>query len=39
MSEAAVQQYVDGLNDLIRNHSRKLANALVVHWYKRHPGP
>jgi CRISPR-associated protein Csd1 len=34
MSETAVQQYVDGLNDLIRNHSRKLANALVVHWYK-----
>jgi CRISPR-associated protein Csd1 len=34
MSEAAVQQYVDGLNDLIRNHSRRLANALVVHWYK-----
>ena len=34
MSEVAAQQYVDGLNDLIRNHSRKLANALVLHWYK-----
>ena len=34
MSEDAVQRYVDGLNDLIRNHSRKLANALVAHWYK-----
>lgn len=31
---AAAQQYADGLNDLIRNHSRKLANALVVHWFK-----
>ncbi|MEZ5457650.1 MAG: type I-C CRISPR-associated protein Cas8c/Csd1 [Lysobacteraceae bacterium] len=30
----AAQRYVDGLNDLIRNHSRKLANALVVHWFK-----
>jgi CRISPR-associated protein Csd1 len=30
----AVQQYVDGLNDLVRNHSSKLANALVVHWFK-----
>lgn len=29
-----VQQYVDGLNDLVRNHSGKLANALVVHWFK-----
>lgn len=34
MSAEAVQQYVDGLNDLIRTHSRKLANALVVHWFK-----
>ena len=33
MSAEAAQQYVDGLNDLIRNHSRKLANALVVHWF------
>ena len=34
MSAEAAQQYVDGLNDLIRNNSRKLANALVVHWFK-----
>lgn len=34
ISAAAAQQYADGLNDLIRNHSRKLANALVVHWFK-----
>lgn len=30
----AAQKYVDGLNDLIRDHSRKLVNALVVHWFK-----
>ncbi len=34
MSAVAAQQYADGLNNLIRNHSRKLANALVVHWFK-----
>jgi CRISPR-associated protein Csd1 len=34
MGAEVVQQYVDGLNDLIRNHSRKLANTLVVHWYR-----
>ena len=34
MSAEAAQKYVDGLNDLIRNHSRKLANALVIHWFK-----
>lgn len=34
MGAEAVQQYVDGLNDLIRNHSRKLANTLAVHWYR-----
>ncbi len=34
MSAEAAQKYADGLNDLIRNHSRKLANALVVHWFK-----
>lgn len=35
----AAQQYVDGLNDLVRNHSRKLANALVVHWFKERVAP
>lgn len=39
MSAAAAQQYADGLNDLIRNHSRKLANALVVHWFKDQISP
>ena len=34
MSSEAAQKYIDGLNDLIRNHSRKLANALVTHWFK-----
>lgn len=34
MDASAAQQYADGLNDLIRNHFRKLANALVVHWFK-----
>jgi CRISPR-associated protein Csd1 len=34
MSEGAVQSYVDALNHLIRHHSRKLANTLVVHWYR-----
>lgn len=35
----AAQKYVDGLNDLVRNHSRKLANALVVHWFKEQVAP
>lgn len=35
MSAESAQKYVDGLNDLIRNHSRKLANTLVAHWYKQ----
>ncbi len=39
MGAEAVQCYVDGLNDLIRNHSRKLANALVAHWYKDNIAP
>jgi len=34
MGEEAAQKYVDGLNDLIRNHTRKIANTLVAHWYK-----
>lgn len=39
MSAKAVQKYVDGLNDLIKNHSRKLANAMVVHWFKERVEP
>lgn len=34
MSADAAQKYVDGLNDLIRTHAKKLTNALVVHWFK-----
>lgn len=34
MSESMANAYSKGLDDLIRNHSRKLANALVVHWFK-----
>lgn len=39
MSATAAQKYVDGLNNLIRNHSRKLANSLVVHWFKQQIAP
>lgn len=35
MGAEAAQKYVDGLNDLIRNHSRKLGNSLVAHWFKK----
>ena len=34
MSDKAAQQYADGLNNLVKNHSYKLANALVAHWFK-----
>ena len=34
MGAEAVQKYVDGLNDLIRHRSRKLAKVLVAYWYK-----
>ena len=34
MSVDATQKYVDALNDLIRNQSRKLGNLLVAHWFK-----
>lgn len=34
MSAKGARAYVDALNHLIKNHSRKLANALVVHWFK-----
>jgi|WetSurMetagenome_2_1015567.scaffolds.fasta_scaffold00193_5 CRISPR-associated protein Csd1 len=34
MGEKPAREYVDGLNHLIKNHSHKLANALVVHWFK-----
>jgi len=28
------QEYVDGLNDLIRNRSKRLSNSLCVYWFK-----
>jgi len=36
MGEIPAQEYVDALNHLIRDkrHSYKLANTLVVHWFK-----
>ncbi|MGC9196146.1 MAG: type I-C CRISPR-associated protein Cas8c/Csd1 [Syntrophobacteraceae bacterium] len=34
MGEPAARKYVDALNYLIKNHSRKLASTLVVHWFK-----
>ncbi|OGQ95097.1 MAG: type I-C CRISPR-associated protein Cas8c/Csd1 [Deltaproteobacteria bacterium RIFOXYD12_FULL_57_12] len=34
MGEKSVRGYVDGMNHLIKNYSRKLANVLVVHWFK-----
>ena len=34
MSEDAVNQYTKGLNSLISSHSRMLAGAKVVHWFK-----
>lgn len=34
MSESMANAYAKGLDDLIRSHSKKLANALVVHWFK-----
>jgi len=37
MSAESAQKYVDALNHLIRNHSHKLANTLVAHWYSRSP--
>jgi CRISPR-associated protein Csd1 len=36
MGADAAQKYVDGLNDLIRNHSRKLGSSLVAYWFKNH---
>jgi CRISPR-associated protein Csd1 len=34
VSEEAAAAYRSGLNDLIRNHSTRLASAKVVHWFK-----
>jgi CRISPR-associated protein Csd1 len=37
MSDVSAHTYAGALNHLIRNHSRKLADALVVHWFKEPP--
>jgi CRISPR-associated protein Csd1 len=34
MGEKSAREFIDVLNHLIKNHSRKLANTLVVHWFK-----
>jgi len=34
MGEESVQQYVDAFNHLIRYRSKRLADVLVVHWFK-----
>ena len=34
VSEASAYQYRAALNELIANHSRRLAGAKVVHWFK-----
>ncbi len=34
VGEVQAQYYIDGLNDLLRNHSRQIANARVAHWFK-----
>jgi CRISPR-associated protein Csd1 len=39
MGETCAREYVDALNHLIKNCSRKLANSLVVHWYKEEIKP
>lgn len=39
MGEKPVRECVDALNHLIKNHSRKLANTLVVHWFKEAVNP
>jgi CRISPR-associated protein Csd1 len=34
MGDSLASAYVDALNHLLRNNSHKLANAVVVHWFK-----
>jgi CRISPR-associated protein Csd1 len=35
----AAQQYADGLNDLIRNHSKRIGSSLCVYWFKHAVAP
>ena len=39
MGDFLASGYVDALNHLIKNNSHKLANALVVHWFKESVRP
>jgi CRISPR-associated protein Csd1 len=39
MSENAAKVYREGLNKLIREHSRPLAGTLIVHWFKEPTPP
>ena len=39
MGETSAREYVDALNHLIKNNSRKMANTLVVHWFKESVKP
>jgi CRISPR-associated protein Csd1 len=39
MSSVAAQQYADGLNDLIRNHSKRIGSSLCVYWFKHAVAP
>jgi CRISPR-associated protein Csd1 len=34
MGAVAAQQYADGLNDLIRNRSKRLGSSLCAYWFK-----
>jgi CRISPR-associated protein Csd1 len=34
VSEKAARQYVDALNHLVRHHSKKFGESLVLHWFK-----
>jgi CRISPR-associated protein Csd1 len=35
----AAQQYADGLNDLIRNHAKRIGSSLCVYWFKHAVAP
>lgn len=39
MSESMANAYTKGLDDLIANHSRRIAGAKVVHWFKEQVSP
>jgi CRISPR-associated protein Csd1 len=39
VSEEAASAYRAGLNDLIKNHSQRLVNTRVIHWFKKKVKP